>query len=59
MRAISCIATAIVLCVACSSAGSALSEPAEPPLVKKAANYPGEMQDTFQASTVKAELKNG
>ena len=37
MRAISCIATAIVLCVACSSAGSALSEPAAPPLVKKAA----------------------
>ena len=37
MRAISCIAAAIVLCVACSSAGSALSEPAEPPLVKKAA----------------------
>ena len=37
MRAISCIAAAIALWFACSSAGSALSEPAEPPLVKKAA----------------------
>jgi hypothetical protein len=37
VRAISCIAAAIVLCVACSSAGSALSEPAAPPLVNKAA----------------------
>jgi Putative MetA-pathway of phenol degradation len=37
MRAISCVAAATALCVACSSAGSALSEPAAPPLVNKAA----------------------
>jgi Putative MetA-pathway of phenol degradation len=37
MGAISCVAAATVLCVACSSAGSALSEPAAPPLINKAA----------------------
>jgi Putative MetA-pathway of phenol degradation len=37
MRAISCVAAATVLSVACSSAGSALSERADPPLVNKAA----------------------
>jgi hypothetical protein len=37
MRAISCVTAAVVLCVACSSSGSALSEPADPPLVNKAA----------------------
>jgi hypothetical protein len=37
MRAISGVAAATVLCVACDSAGSALSEPTDPPLVNKAA----------------------
>ena len=37
MRTISCVAAATVLWVACSSAGSALSEPTDPPLVSKAA----------------------
>jgi hypothetical protein len=37
MRAISCVAAATALCVASSSADSALSEPAAPPLVNKAA----------------------
>ena len=37
MRAISCVTAAVALCVACSASASALSEPAGPPLVKKAA----------------------
>ena len=36
MRTISCVAAATVLWVACGSAGSALSEPTDPPLVNKA-----------------------
>jgi hypothetical protein len=37
MRAISCVTVAVVLCVACSASGFALSDPADPPLVNKAA----------------------
>ena len=37
MRAISCVTVAVVLCAACSASGFALSEPADPPLVNKAA----------------------
>lgn len=37
MRAISCVTAAVALCVACGASGSALSEPADPQLVKKAA----------------------
>jgi hypothetical protein len=37
MRSISCIAAGVVLCVACSSSGSALPQPADPPLANKTA----------------------